>query len=379
MATSRRSSQQQPQSLSSPPRNTSLSLTPPGSPSAPVGAAISVPAGAEQDSSGDPEVNPASPDIPAPGLSASSSTSSASTDGGSSSGTSPDSGAIISPLGGGCGTSGAFRELFEACRNGDVSRVKRLVDSVNVNAKDMAGRKSTPLHFAAGFGRKDVVEHLLQTGANVHARDDGGLIPLHNACSFGHAEVVSLLLCQGADPNARDNWNYTPLHEAAIKGKIDVCIVLLQHGADPTIRNTDGKSALDLADTSAKAVLTGEYKKDELLEAARQTGAVAAPVRGLVQLTGADWRDALCACVRSKDPPPPPLEGKPGWGFPFPGRGGFESALPWWRERRPTESSRHAGPIWAPCRPHVGGTGPAAQSAPVSLSDFSCSVEANKM
>uniref|UniRef100_A0A4W5M9Q4 Uncharacterized protein n=1 Tax=Hucho hucho TaxID=62062 RepID=A0A4W5M9Q4_9TELE len=43
---------------------------------------------------------------------------------------------------------------------------------------------------------KDVVEHLLQTGANVHACDDGGLIPLHNACSFGHAEVVSLLLCQ---------------------------------------------------------------------------------------------------------------------------------------------------------------------------------------
>uniref|UniRef100_A0A8C4KEG9 Poly [ADP-ribose] polymerase n=1 Tax=Dromaius novaehollandiae TaxID=8790 RepID=A0A8C4KEG9_DRONO len=130
-------------------------------------------------------------------------------------------------------------------------------------------RTLTEICFLTGFGRKDVVEHLLQTGANVHARDDGGLIPLHNACSFGHAEVVSLLLCQGADPNARDNWNYTPLHEAAIKGKIDVCIVLLQHGADPNIRNTDGKSALDLADPSAKAVLTGEYKKDELLEAAR--------------------------------------------------------------------------------------------------------------
>ncbi|XP_076418944.1 poly [ADP-ribose] polymerase tankyrase-2 isoform X4 [Peromyscus maniculatus bairdii] len=163
----------------------------------------------------------------------------------------------------------AARELFEACRNGDVERVKRLVTPEKVNSRDTAGRKSTPLHFAAGFGRKDVVEYLLQNGANVQARDDGGLIPLHNACSFGHAEVVNLLLQHGADPNARDNWNYTPLHEAAIKGKIDVCIVLLQHGAEPTIRNTDGRTALDLADPSAKAVLTGDYKKDELLESAR--------------------------------------------------------------------------------------------------------------
>ncbi|MBN3284169.1 TNKS2 protein, partial [Polyodon spathula] len=161
------------------------------------------------------------------------------------------------------------RELFEACRNGDLERVKKLINPENVNSRDTAGRKSTPLHFAAGFGRKDVVDYLLQNGANVHACDDGGLISLHNACSFGHAEVVNLLLRHGADPNSRDNWNYTPLHEAAIKGKIDVCIVLLQHGADPTIRNTDGKTSFDLADPSAKSVLTGEYKKDELLESAR--------------------------------------------------------------------------------------------------------------
>lgn len=42
------------------------------------------------------------------------------------------------------------RELFEACRNGDLNKVKKLVSSHNVNAKDTAGRKSTPLHFAAG-------------------------------------------------------------------------------------------------------------------------------------------------------------------------------------------------------------------------------------
>ena len=43
------------------------------------------------------------------------------------------------------------RELFEACRNGDLSKVKKIVNTHNVNAKDTAGRKSSPLHFAAGL------------------------------------------------------------------------------------------------------------------------------------------------------------------------------------------------------------------------------------
>lgn len=38
-----------------------------------------------------------------------------------------------------------------------------------------------------------------------------------------------------------------------------ILLVLLQHGADPNIRNTDGKTALDVAETSAKLVLTGIY------------------------------------------------------------------------------------------------------------------------
>lgn len=152
MATSRRTSQQQQQqqqqNLSSPPRPDSSPLTPPESPTDTGGSA----GGEGAESIGDPEL---SAEIPAPLLStsssssSSSSTSSSTTGGGSSAGSTPDSGSA-SPGGSGCGTSGAFRELFEACRNGDVSRVKRLVDSVNVNAKDMAGRKSTPLHFAAG-------------------------------------------------------------------------------------------------------------------------------------------------------------------------------------------------------------------------------------
>ena len=87
-----------------------------------------------------------------------------------------------------------LRELFESCKSGDVAKVRELVGAQNVNARDTTGRRSSPLHFAAGYGRREAVEYLLQAGGDVRARDDGGLIPLHNACSFGHAEVVSLLL-----------------------------------------------------------------------------------------------------------------------------------------------------------------------------------------
>lgn len=81
---------------------------------------------------------------------------------------------------------------------------------------------------------------------------------------------MQILLDAGANPNAPDNWNYTPLHEAVSKGKIEVCLALLQHGANAELRNSENKTALDLADAaSTKPILTGEYRKDELLEAAR--------------------------------------------------------------------------------------------------------------
>ena len=59
--------------------------------------------------------------------------------------------------------------------------------------------QSTPLHLAAGYNRVGVVEVLIKHGADVHAKDKGGLVPLHNACSYGHYEVAELLVKVGLD------------------------------------------------------------------------------------------------------------------------------------------------------------------------------------
>ena len=106
-----------------------------------------------------------------------------------------------------------------------------------VNCRDLDGRLSTPLHFASGYNRIAVVEYLIQNGANVHAKDKGGLVALHNACSYGHYEVSRLLVEHGANVNMKDLWNYTPLHEAAAKGKYDICKLLLENCADKCIQN----------------------------------------------------------------------------------------------------------------------------------------------
>ena len=56
---------------------------------------------------------------------------------------------------------------------------------------------------------------LLFSGADVHAKDKGGLVPLHNACSYGHYEVTELLVKHGASVNVCDLWRFTPLHEVS--------------------------------------------------------------------------------------------------------------------------------------------------------------------
>ena len=76
----------------------------------------------------------------------------------------------------------------------------------------------------------------------------------------------------------------------------------MQNKADCSIRNTDGKTALDLSDPiSTHLVLTGEYRKEELLEAARtgNTGVLMAFVTPLnVNCHAGDGRKVISVLAK---------------------------------------------------------------------------------
>ena len=71
---------------------------------------------------------------------------------------------------------------------------------------------------------------------------------LMTACCFGNADVVKLLLDRGADLNLRADGGIhsgdMPLHFASQNGRCDVVRVLLDHGANKTLKNAKGKTPL---------------------------------------------------------------------------------------------------------------------------------------
>jgi hypothetical protein len=70
--------------------------------------------------------------------------------------------------------------------------------------------------------------------------------PLKVATSWGDTNAVSLLLDAGADINARHEGGDTALHHALRMSHFAVARLLIQRGADQNFRNDDGKLPRDL-------------------------------------------------------------------------------------------------------------------------------------
>lgn len=100
--------------------------------------------------------------------------------------------------------------LHFASRYGNEDIVEQLIAAgVNVTANDDFGR--TALHWAAQEGRSThSVTCLIAGGVNVNGRDRFGRSALHYAARGGHSEIVDILLNAGADSAAADKTFRTP-------------------------------------------------------------------------------------------------------------------------------------------------------------------------
>ena len=67
------------------------------------------------------------------------------------------------------------------------------------------------------------------------------------AAAYRHIDVVQLLLNAGADPDVKNDVGSTPLHFGALSGCQYVVKKLLNAGANPDQENFEGESPLHLA------------------------------------------------------------------------------------------------------------------------------------
>ncbi|XP_023677104.2 ankyrin repeat and KH domain-containing protein 1-like isoform X5 [Paramormyrops kingsleyae] len=173
------------------------------------------------------------------------------------------------------------RSLAEACSDGDVNAVRKLLDegrSVNehteegesllclacsagyyelaqvllamhANVEDRGIKGDiTPLMAAASGGYVDIVKLLLVHGADVNAQSSTGNTALTYACAGGFVDVVKVLLKEGANIEDHNENGHTPLMEAASAGHVEVARVLLEYGAGINTHSNEFKeSALTLA------------------------------------------------------------------------------------------------------------------------------------
>jgi ankyrin repeat protein len=132
----------------------------------------------------------------------------------------------------------------------DLETVKLLLDKgADVNARDQIN--SSPLLWAAGFGKPETVGFLITKGADVKATDDNGWTPLIWAAGLGQPQTVELLVKAGADLKAADKQTGdTPLLRGARTGKVESLKILIDAGADISAKNKLGQTSLHLAAAS---------------------------------------------------------------------------------------------------------------------------------
>jgi len=173
--------------------------------------------------------------------------------------------------------TGSTALMFAA--RGDLASVRTLLDAGADPNLEIPDWKGTALAIATTMGQPDIVEALLNKGADINHRDDNSFTALHSAVrdsDYGEdreqraraVATAKVLLAHGADPNARlhqekpsvralDEVEFegaTPIALAAEVNNLDVIKVLVDAGGDPNIPTVHGTTPLMLASGAATDV-----------------------------------------------------------------------------------------------------------------------------
>jgi ankyrin repeat protein len=150
--------------------------------------------------------------------------------------------------------------IHEAYQRGDLDALRTLLgnppDFPNCRGPRAVGE--IVLEYAIYHSPLAFVRTLLELGAEPNYEDPAGFPSLIAAISTDRAdryEVVELLLDCGANIQQRGVNDYTPLHYAAARNDVKLIQLLLSRGADPNARTgiDDYTTALQEAENSGFA------------------------------------------------------------------------------------------------------------------------------
>lgn len=179
-------------------------------------------------------------------------------------------------------------DINDIARNADgyVEKLQKMIESGQVQEEDPHIDGVTALHVASEGGHLDVVNLLLEIGAesSLAHLDDGKRTPLTLAVAGNHAEVARVLVGAGADPNTPyidgDGESHNLLFDAIMVEHEEFALVLIEKGAG--LYHRDEKKVSTLLQAShrglndvVKAILekhVANGSKTDFLDAASEDG-----------------------------------------------------------------------------------------------------------
>lgn len=134
----------------------------------------------------------------------------------------------------GIGFKGVWLVLKEGFATFDYLFLSSIADTAMLPVTIMEDCCTGALPKAAAQGNLELVQQLLDAGADVNNSDVWGHTPLISACWSGHKEIVQILLERGADPNATTPRGLPAIHFADKVGHPEIVELLKAAGAkDP--------------------------------------------------------------------------------------------------------------------------------------------------